>query len=221
MVVLRRVKSYSCRSSASVERSQHYALVGKKVTDASVTRRTTTDPPATCDGLAFMSEESYCDIPHVVTIEATLSDDISELRDPCVYEPNTTPRPMSRIPNPKYAYSHNQRTHCLSRVHALVCEDEDWPSDEEGEMTTKCITTSANHGASGLNLCGLGECLIPVVRLEQADNKRDDGTENASSARDMALTCSGSTYANSFARDNSELREDVNLRDDCEPPAAG
>jgi hypothetical protein len=216
MVLLRRVKSYSRRSSPSVECSQRSTLVGKKASDAGVTRRAITDPPATCNGHSVLSQEPYCDIPHVVTIEATFSDDISELRDPYVHDPNTKPRPMTLIPNANYLFCHNQKTHCLGHVNAIVCEDEDWPSDEEGEMTSKGTMPNAR----GLNLCGLGDCLISPIPLEQAENRRDDGTENVSSTRDMALTCSGSTYANSFSQENSHLREDVNHRDDCDPPVA-
>ena len=216
MVLLSRVKSFSRRSSSDVECSQLSTLKGKKVSDADVTRRTVTDPPAACNGHPVVLRGTCCDIPHVVTIDTTFSDDISELRDPYIHDPNSKPRPMSLIPNANYMYCHNQKTHCLGHVNAMVCEDEDWPSDEDEETTRK----DTGPNARGLNLCGLGDCLISPIPLEPAENRRDDGTENVSSTRDMALTCSGSTYANSFSRGNSRRREDVNHRDDCDSPVA-
>lgn len=217
MVLLRRVKSYGCRSATSVERSQQSTLVGKNGDDANVAKRAILDPPATCKAYNMISHEPYCDIPDVVTIEATSSDDISELRDPFVEGPNKVPRPMTCIPNVNHAIFHNKRTHCFSQAIPTVCEGEDWPSDEENETASKGSVTCANQYASGLNLCGLGDCLIASGPDEPAENKRDDGTENVSSTRDMALTCSGSSYANSFSQDNAHLGEEVNQRDDCDP----
>jgi hypothetical protein len=218
MVLLRRVKSYSCRSSTSAERSQHSTLVGKTGNDGNVTKRATSDPPATYKARQVISKEPYNEIPDVVTIEATSSDDISELRDPYVEGPNKAPRPMTFIPDVNHAFFRNKRTHCCSPAIPTVCEGEDWPSDEESETGSKGSMTCSNLCASGLNLCGLGDCLIGSVPDERAENKRDDDTEKGSSTRDMALTCSGSSYVNSFSQDHTHLTEDVNHRDECDPP---
>ena len=215
MVLLRRVKSYGCRSATSVERSQHSTLVGKKGKGANITKRAILDPPATCN---VHSQEPYFDIPDVVTIEATSSDDISELRDPFVEGPNKAPRPMTVIPNVSHhEFFHCKGTHCFSQAIPTVCEGEDWPSDEESETGRKGSLTCTNHYASGLNLCGLGDCLIAFDPDKPAKKRRDDGIENVSSSRDVTLTCSGLTYANSFSRDNASMSEDVNQRDGCDP----
>ena len=222
MVLLRRVKSYSCRSAPSEESPQHAPFHGrKKETGTGTTRQRVPDPPTTCNIHPWMPLQYHSDIPYMVTIEATTSDDISELKDSSMEGRNTEdPRPLTPIPNSKHGVLQKDKISCVSQFEPIVCVDEDWPSDEEGEINRNTSLKSVDFAATALNLCGLGDCLTGPTPIQQARIDIDDRTENVSSTRNMAVTCSGSSYANSFSPLHCKQDFEGDHRDNRDPAIA-
>jgi len=216
MVLLTRVTCLG-RGSPSAESPQHSTKIGKKKDTKPSVLRQVPDPPAGYASDPPTTWALFSDIPHIVTVVVNSDDDISVLREPRVKTPKPTNRTLTPRPKIKSTFSPSGKCRSFRWVAPPTPPAgtfggiDDWPSDEEGEMTTKGSRKALDSAA--FDLCCIGNIFSPSPP-RQTNEKRDDDTDNLSSSREKSLTYSASSCANSL--DDDDL---FNRPEERDPPA--
>jgi hypothetical protein len=236
MVLLRQVRSLGRRSPS--ESPQMSTKPAKKLALKTTPRKTLSvtipDPPFE------MLWESHCDIPHVVTVEDLTEDEVSQVSlEKALKEKIISTRPLTPIPKSKSVFSRKLliRTGSLSPpvTIAMSASEDEWPSDEEGEMTNKASSSIASKLKSqnpvtpkmrvptdASPTLDFGGIFSPTsvkyqgVRYEENRHEQDDDTANlSSSSRDKSS--SGSSFTPSSPTQEGALihQEDGEQRDEA------
>lgn len=122
-------------------------------------------------------------IPHVVAVKHSVEagDEVSLVSvDKALREMKVVDRPATPIPQSKKGFTCKLHLQIPTPIGIAMSNsyESDWPSDEEGEMTTKAVTTPGKSLGSSIDAFGLNSLFASPVSEQQQERDEQDGQQH-------------------------------------------